>query len=252
MILTFNEEANIGRTLSKLTWAKKIVVVDSGSADHTLDIVGRFPQAVVISRPFDTPATQCNFGLQHIDSEWVMSMDADYVLSDELVAELAALLPDEATRGYNTSFVYKIGGRPLRGSLYPSRTVLYRRAGSFYEDDGHTQRVRVEGRIRDLKGPVYHDDHKPLARWFRAQMRYSMIEAEHLLSTSNSELSRLDRVRLLIVPAPFLIFVYVLIVKGGLLDGWRGWYYAMQRLCAEVMLSVELFDRRFKSSMENG
>jgi len=247
MILTFDEEANIERTLEKLAWAKKIVIVDSGSKDRTLDIVGRYPQSVVIRRPFDSFAAQCNFGLQHIDSDWVMSMDADYVLSDALVAELASLPADPPVRGYRTSFVYKIAGRPLRGSLYPGRTVLYRRTGAFYEDDGHTHHVQVNEPIADLRSPIYHDDRKPLKRWFGAQVRYSAIEAEHLLSAEKQQLSRLDRIRLLVIPAPILIFIYALIVKGALLDGWPGWFYAMQRMCAEVMLSIELCDRRFRS-----
>src|SRR5262245_40635600 len=112
MILTFNEEANIGRTLDKLTWAKKILVVDSGSTDDTLKIVKRYPQAVVIRRDFDTAAPQCNFGLTHVESEWVLSLDADYVLSDELVSEIAALQPNSNVCGFWANFVYLIFGRP--------------------------------------------------------------------------------------------------------------------------------------------
>ena len=63
MILTLNEEANIGRTLAKLTWAERILIVDSGSTDRTLEIVRQFPQAEVIRRDFDTAAVQCNCGL---------------------------------------------------------------------------------------------------------------------------------------------------------------------------------------------
>ena len=49
VLLTFNEAANIGRTLSCLTWAKDIVIVDSGSTDETISIVARFPQVRVLS-----------------------------------------------------------------------------------------------------------------------------------------------------------------------------------------------------------
>src|SRR5262249_14716864 len=61
MILTYNEELNIERTLSKLTWAERILVVDSGSTDGTLDVIRRFPQAEVVHRNFDTAAQQANF-----------------------------------------------------------------------------------------------------------------------------------------------------------------------------------------------
>ena len=104
MILTLNEEANIGRTLAKLTWARRILVIDSGSTDRTLEIVRQHPQAVVIRRDFDSAAAQCNFGLTHIDSEWVLSLDADYVLSDELISEIGSLRPADNIRGFWARF----------------------------------------------------------------------------------------------------------------------------------------------------
>jgi hypothetical protein len=63
-----------------------------------------------------------------------------------------------------------------------------------------------------------------------------------------STLGRIDRIRLLIVPAPFLMFFYVLFVKRCVLDGWSGWYYALQRVCAEMMLSIELLDRHLRAA----
>jgi glycosyltransferase involved in cell wall biosynthesis len=61
VILTYNEAANIGRSLERLTWAREVVVVDSGSTDDTLAIVARFPNARVVKRPFDTHAQQWRF-----------------------------------------------------------------------------------------------------------------------------------------------------------------------------------------------
>jgi glycosyltransferase involved in cell wall biosynthesis len=247
MILTFNEEANIGRTLDKLTWANRILVIDSGSTDHTLEIVSRYPQALVIRRDFDTAAPQCNFGLARIESEWVLSLDADYVLSDELVSEIAALQPNKSVCGFWANFVYRIFGRPLRASLYPRRAVLYRKASANYVDEGHTQRVRINGETLNLMHPIYHDDRKPISRWFSSQARYASLEASHLLSRGRT-LGSIDRIRLLIVPAPLLVFFHVLFIKRCLLDGWPGWYYTLQRVCAETMLSIELLDRRLRSA----
>src|SRR6476619_2943691 len=87
LILTYNEAPNIGRTLEQLRWARDIVVVDSFSDDETLEIVSGFPQARVVQRKFDTFAAQCNFGLTEagIATEWVLSLDADYELTPELV-----------------------------------------------------------------------------------------------------------------------------------------------------------------------
>src|SRR5512143_2622752 len=87
LILTWNEEANIARTLDKLRWAREVVVVDSGSTDGTRAICESFPNVRVVVRPFDSHAAQWNFGLKEtgIVSDWVLALDADYVLTDDLV-----------------------------------------------------------------------------------------------------------------------------------------------------------------------
>ena len=63
LILTHNEEANIDRALRSVSWAKRVVVVDSGSADATAEIVAEHDNAEFISRAFDHHAAQWNFGL---------------------------------------------------------------------------------------------------------------------------------------------------------------------------------------------
>lgn len=247
LVITYNEIANIERTLARLGWARRIVVIDSGSTDGTLDVLAKDPRIEVHHRPFDSFAEQCNFGLSHIRSPWVLSMDADYELSDELLAELRALQPASGQAGFKVDFIYRIHGRPLRGTLYPPRALLYRVGDAHYENEGHGHRVRINGTVSDLKGVIYHDDRKPLARWFNSQLTYASLEAAHLLQAPRDRLSRADRLRLMGWPAPLLVFFYVLIVKRALLDGRAGCFYAFQRLLAEVLLALELLDRRLKA-----
>jgi glycosyltransferase involved in cell wall biosynthesis len=244
LVLTFNEAPNIGRVLAKLYWARRIVVVDSGSTDGTLEIISDSPQAEVFYRPFDSFAQQCNYGLTLIRTEWVLSLDADYELSDELVEELLNLREAEALVGYRCAFVYRICGRPLRGTLYPPRTILHRVKGADYMDEGHAHRVALTGSVQQLRGVIYHDDRKSLSRWFESQLRYARLEAEHLLSAQAKRLSLADRLRSAGWPAPIIVFFYVLVVKRCLLDGWVGWFYTLQRVVAEMILALELIDRR--------
>jgi glycosyltransferase involved in cell wall biosynthesis len=252
MVITYNEEANIARTLARLAWARRILVIDSGSTDATLEIVRSFRQADIIHRPFDNFASQCNFGLDQIASPWVLSLDADYELSAEFVAEMGSLRPSDSTGGYGSHFVYRIHGYPLRGSLYPQRIVLYRKQGAFYRNEGHGHRVAVIGEVLPLASAIYHDDRKPLARWLASQQLYALREAEHLLSVNRSTLKRADRIRLALWPAPFLALVYALFVKGCVLDGWPGWFYALQRLLAETMTALAILNRRLKVGHEGG
>jgi glycosyltransferase involved in cell wall biosynthesis len=244
LLITYDEIQNIERTLARLAWARRVVVIDSGSTDGTLDVLARTPGVEVHHRPFDSFAEQCNFGLSLVKSGWVLSMDADYELSDELVAELHTLQPATGQAGWRARFVYRIHGRPLRGTLYPPRTVLYRVVGARYENEGHGHRIETQGTVADLRAPIFHDDRKPLARWLRSQLGYAAREATHLLASPRASLSRADRIRLMGWPAPILVYFYVLLAKGAVLDGPAGWFYAFQRLLAEVLLALELLDRR--------
>lgn len=244
LIITYNEAPNVRRTLDKLVWAKRIVVVDSGSADQTIDILRTYTQVELLHRSFVDFATQCNFGISQVTTPWVLSLDADYELSDELVTELQSLSPDETTAGYRAKFIYRIYGRPLRGTLYPARTVLYRKDNAIYRNEGHGHRVSVRGAILPLNAPIYHDDRKSLAHWFASQQRYAHQEAEYLLTSSRVALGRTDRIRLAGWPAPLAVLVYTLLIKGCLLDGWPGWYYVLQRVLAETLIALEIIDRR--------
>ena len=107
--------------------------------------------------------------------------------------------------------------------------------------------MRIHGKLLHLNHPIYHDDRKPIFRWFSSQARYVALEASYLLSRDVSNLGRADRLRLLILPAPVLMVFYVLFIKRCLLDGWSGCYYTFQRGCAETMLSIELLDRRLRA-----
>jgi glycosyltransferase involved in cell wall biosynthesis len=241
LLITYNEAANIGRTLDRLTWARRIVVIDSGSTDETLDLVGRYPQAEIVHRPFDSFARQCNFGLQQIESEWVLSLDSDYVLSEGLVAELQTVA-DNGAAGYRAAFRYCIGGRPLRRTLYPPRTVLYRHDKARYEDDGHGHRVRIDGEVRSLAHPIFHDDRKPLARWLRNQGAYARLEVEKLRTTPRDRLSRIERLRLQRWIMPLVTPFYCLFGKGLILDGSTGLTYTLQRTYYEVVVALTLMD----------
>jgi glycosyltransferase involved in cell wall biosynthesis len=242
LILTYNEAANIERSLQSLTWASRIVIIDSYSTDETLDIIATYPRTEVFQRKFDTHTAQWNYGLEKVVTDWVLSLDADYLLSNSLLDELQQLSVPEDIDGYFAPFQYCIFGKPLRGTILPPRQILFRKSRSAYVDDGHTQLLEVKGKSGNLAGTILHDDRKSLSRWLWAQDRYMVIEAEKLLSTPDTELSLGDKIRKRKVISPFAVLAYCLVLNGGLLDGWRGWYYAFQRMFAEILLSLRLIE----------
>lgn len=242
LILTYNEGFNIERTLQHLTWAKKIIVIDSYSTDETLEILHSYSQVKVFQRKFDTHGKQWNYGLEQVESKWVLSLDADYVVTDNLRTEIIGLPANGQIDGYFARFKYCVFGKPLRGTILPPRQVLFRKDKAVYIDDGHTQLLQLAGKSATLTSYIHHDDRKPLNRWLWAQDRYMVIEVKKLLETPMSELSWGDRIRRQKILAPFIILVYCLIVKGGILDGWHGWYYTFQRVLAEILLAIRLIE----------
>ncbi|TWU47522.1 Glycosyl transferase family 2 [Rubripirellula tenax] len=245
LILSFNESPNIRDTLSRLSWASRVVVVDSFSSDKTLEILSQFPNVQVYQRRFDHFADQCNYGLEKIKTPWVLSLDADYKCPAGLASELEGL--DGTKHGYFAGFKYCIFGKALRATLYPPRTILYRKASAKYERDGHAHKVTISGEKGRLGSVLLHDDRKSLAVWCASQVRYANDEAKKLAGTAKQDLGWKDRLRLWYVVAPILTLFYCLFYKALILDGWRGIYYSLQRVFAELILGLVLLDRKLRA-----
>lgn len=252
LILTYNEEPNIGRTLDALSRFPEVVILDSGSTDATRDIAERYANVRIVTRPFDAHAAQWTYGLTSsgIERPWVLALDADYVLPGALVDEISSLSPDPDVAGYRVGFRYCIFGRPLSAALYPPVVALYRRERTRYVQHGHTQRAVVDGTVKELRCRIDHDDRKALSRWLSSQRKYAALEADHLLTKSYRELRRVDRIRRMAWLAPLLVFFYTLIIKRCILDGRRGWAYVLQRTLAEMIIALEILDRRLRSKLE--
>ena len=246
VILTYNEQPNLARTLVPLSWARRIVVLDSFSDDGTVEQLREDPRISVYQRHFDCFANQWNHALREtaIDTPWVLALDADYGLTESLTGEIAAQHPEaEGISGYTLSFVYCVFGKPLRGTLYPPSTCLFERAKAHCIQDGHAHRFVVAGKLRPLAGKIRHDDRKPLRRWIQSPEAYMRIEREVIANTPWKALSWPDRARNLRFVSPFLVIFHVLILQGVLLDGRAGLYYALQRLIAEAFLMLYLLEK---------
>lgn len=245
VLLCYNEAPNIGRALERLRWAKDVVVVDSGSTDGTVAIVESFPNTRLFQHPFKGHGDKWNHAVTQtgVASEWILRLDSDYIVPDDVIAELRALQPPDDVAAYLIGFRYCMDGLPLRASLYPAIKVLFRTKGAGFVQDGHLERNTIEGGVGSLTARILHDDRKPMDRWLEAQHRYQAREADKLRAARWSELSWPDRVRktrLLGAPA---VLLYALFGKGLILDGWPGLLYTLQRVTADLILSMHLIQK---------
>jgi glycosyltransferase involved in cell wall biosynthesis len=244
VLLTFNEAPNIARTLSRLDWAKDIVVVDGGSTDATLHILQSHPRVRVYHHAFESHPAQWRYAMQEtgIRTSWVLRLDADYQLTDELVNELASLRPDPSIAAYQVKFDYAIFSRKILSSVYPPKPVLLRQGRYSISDLGHTEGWTVHGPLARLKCRVVHDDWKAMQDWAIAQIRY-MRREELKLRTRRTGLR--DWLRIHPPLMPVAVFFYCLLVKGLLFSGRAGIMYTLQRVTAETVLAVFILERKF-------
>ena len=246
VILTYNEAANIGRCLSRLAWAADIVVVDSGSTDETQEIARRFPNVRLFSHGFENHTSQwlCAIRETAIATDWILTLDSDYIVSDDLIREIEDVTIEEGVAGYAVAFRYRVLGHALSNSIYPPRVVLCRKDRADFYQDGHTQRLVVSGDVRRLSGLMDHNDRKPLTRWVTAQDSYARLERDKILSSPRTKLRGADRIRAFRLVAPLAVLLHCLFVKRLIFQGFYGWYYTYQRVMAELILSLYLLEDR--------
>ena len=172
----------------------------------------------------------------------------------QFLAELAEVMVTASAdiTAVLTPFRYCVHGEPLRGTLLPPRFNLIRPDGGHYVNDGHAHRFVPAGRTLTMREPILHDDRKPLSRWLVNQQKYLQQETIKLLNTPGHNLSRSDRLRTKYVFAPFAVLLLCLIRHRGLLDGWRGWFYAFQRMYVETLLSLMLWEARHGNQLSSG
>ncbi|WP_207435351.1 glycosyltransferase family 2 protein [Sabulibacter ruber] len=243
LILTYNEEDNIDRVLMRLQWLERVIVLDSYSTDATLEIIEKYPNVEVFFRKFDTHATQWNYGLSLVKSDWVLTLDADYVLPDEFIEETKEFIQTSEKSAYFSQFRFLVFGRSILGDNTTPRPVLFKLDQCIYYDDGHTQRLKITGETGYYKSFIYHDDRKPLSRWLKNMDGYAILECKKLLNphdpTINSFTNRIRRTKIL---GPIFIFFYCLFIKGLIFSGWAGWHYTLQRTLAEIIFSLRLVE----------
>jgi glycosyltransferase involved in cell wall biosynthesis len=254
VVLALNEELNIDHALWSLKPAGQVVVVDSGSADRTREIVERHG-AVFVRHPWEGYARQRNWALDlpEIANEWVLFIDADEAVPSEAWREIAEFLhTPRGARAASFRRTVHMFGRPLRhGGFSTARvTRLLQRSHCHFIDREVHEHAVVDGRIHRMAVPLVHRDRKPFGAWLERHNWYSSLEAEARLRPPASAedldgargMKQWVRTRLWPkLPAkPLLFFLYVYVVRLGFLDGRAGLrisaLYGMQELAVQIKL----------------
>ena len=188
IILTFNEERHLARCIASLNGiVSEIVVADCFSTDATLAIAHAHG-ARVIQREWVNYATQFNWALTQLDADtdWVLRLDADEVLTPELRAEIQARLPaiGPEIEGIYCGRRMTFQGRLIRhGGVFPVRVLrLFRYGRGQCENRWMDEHIKVAGAAADLRGELIDDNLQSLTWWTAKHNSYASREAVDLLN----------------------------------------------------------------------
>src|SRR5437762_1962065 len=230
-IITFNEADNIERTLESVRFADEIVIVDSGSTDRTVEIARSFGAKVFVE-DWKGFALQKNSAIDNCTGTWVLSLDADEELTEELGAEIRGMLETDAETvsqvdGYRLRLRHVFLGRWMRyGGYYPDMKLrLFRRVTSagiaHFTDRPVHESVTVAGRVETMTKDLLHHGYPNLEIYLEHMNRYSTLGGR--LAAAKGKISRsLPAFLWNVALVPKLTFVWNYIFRLGFLDGREG------------------------------
>jgi len=249
LILTYNEEPNIGRTLDSLLWAKTVIVLDSQSTDRTEEIARSYRNVKWHTRPFDLHVRQWSFGIHEtgINTDYVLTLDADMQVTPQLLAEMETNFLPAGFAGGLIPFEYHYYGHRLRGSLCPPQIRVFKRAAVRVSQPDHTQHFSVDGEVYKFRSRLVHDDRKPLERFVSSQLAYQVLNEAELTNGGRNRLR--DRLRQLGLMPP-IVGLLAYVRAGGPFYGTAALRYAYERATCESLLALRLINRRLENKMD--
>jgi glycosyltransferase involved in cell wall biosynthesis len=240
VVVTLNEEERIRECLDSVAWADEIIVVDAESQDKTAAIARELTDHVIV-RPWPGFPAQKNFGLAQATGDWVLSLDADETVSPELRTEITAILTGGgAADGYRVSRHNIFWGRWVRhGGLYPDWQVrLFRRGRGRFVDRAVHEAITVDGTVAQLRGHLEHRSYRDVADFLARADRYTSLAAEEAIAAGRPSRPLMD-----LVARPVGRFLGMYVVRGGFLDGWRGFLLATLYAYYVLMRSAKIWER---------
>lgn len=219
-IIAFNEAHIIEKCLEKLTWADEIVVVDSGSTDTTVDICSKY-DCKVIFHPFENFGLQKQFALNQCSNDWVLSLDADEVLTDALIQEIQNLSFDVA--GYLVprthvflNKIFKYGAESKR----PILRLFNKNKGHFTPNKVH-ETIEVNGTVSKLNNEMLHYTVFDIKTAIQKQIKYALLSGE-LMHEKNKK----DSIFKIVIKFPF-DFIRYYFLQRNFLNGYQGFTWSM-------------------------
>lgn len=246
VIIAYNEEDKIGMCLDSLSSvADEIIVVDSLSTDKTVEIC-ESKGAIVIQQEFLGYIEQKNFALQKANYDYVLSLDADEVLSEELKNSILTIKNNPNHKAYKFNRLTNFCGKWIHhGGWYPDTKLRLweKELGNWAGTNPHDKVViRDDVKIKQLEGDLLHYSIDSIDQHIEQIQKFTTIAAESMHAKGmKSSISK-------ILFNSFFKFIRDYIFRLGFLDGFYGYVVAKNSAYAKYLKYLKLFQLNSKAS----
>ncbi|MEK7162802.1 MAG: glycosyltransferase family 2 protein [Patescibacteria group bacterium] len=252
IILTYNEEIHIELLLKNISdWADEIFIVDSYSTDKTLEIAKKY-DAKIFQHKFENQARQFNWALDNlkIKNEWILRLDADEYLTEELKKEIIEVIPKtalEISGFYIKRRVYFMGRWIKHGGYYPFWFLrLFRKGKARSEQremDEHL--VLLEGKSGKLENDFVDDNKKDLTWWTEKHNNYASREVAAILVGDFGISKKKFYYKLPMFFRVYAYFCYRYFLRLGFLDGKEGLiFHFLHAFWYRFLIDAKIYEKK--------
>ena len=239
IVITYNEEDKIGRCLDSLIGvADEIIVVDSLSTDHTVEIC-KSKGATVISQQFLGYAGQKNLGIEHSNYDYILSLDADEVLTQELIDSIKGIISTSDSTAYEFSRMTNFCGKWIKhGGWYPDTKIrIWEKSKGKWVGEGVHETLQLDDttNIIKLKGDLLHYSIDSISQHIDQIQKFTTLAAEDLHSKGKT-----TTIATILFNSWFK-FVRDYIFRLGFLDGFYGFVVAFNSAFATYLKYLKLY-----------
>jgi glycosyltransferase involved in cell wall biosynthesis len=223
-IITKNEEHNIRRCLESVQFADELIVLDSGSVDNTIAIAREYTEHVYSTEDWQGYGVQKQRALEKTTGDWVLNLDADEAISEQLQQEIIQAMTSDKADAYRIEICMNFYNQSLKYSSSPKRHArLFKRKNAYFSADiVHEKIILPEGsRIGTLSSPIMHHSFKDVSHMLYKMNKYSSYSAKtYVLKKRKPSFTK-------ILASTSWMFFRCYILQRGFLDGKVGFLFSV-------------------------
>lgn len=222
IVLTRNEEENIVDCLESVSFADEIIIIDDNSTDRTVDLARQFTKQIHTRSLQKNFSSQRNFALNLAHGKWILFVDADERVGENLKKEIIRVTKTEGrANGYFIHRVDTMWGKTLRHGEVSNINILRLGRKGFGKWKGRIhEKWKISGRKETLLSSLVHKPHPKVADFIKEIDLYTEVRAAELLEEGKKAGA------LSIIVYPFGKFVFTYFIKRGYKDGIAGFLYS--------------------------